>query len=340
MLIIAWETTSACNLQCSYCRASAKLTPEPDELSASEALAFIDEIAALQPMIILSGGEPLLRPDIFLLAKHAFDKGLRTSLATNGTLLSPEIVDKIAASGIKRVSISLDGPNSKAHDATRGSGCFIQAMKGIDNLQGKIDFQINTTITRRNRDNILSMFDLAENVGAKALHFFFLVPTGRGREEDLISSVQQEEILRMIDKESSRRPIEIQVTCAPQYARISKAKEGPKLKEGLELMDEPRVKDGRRRKGGCLAGRSFVFISRRGEVYPCGYLPILAGSIREKSFIEIWENSPIFKSLKDRELKGKCGQCGYTKICGGCRARAYAKTGDYLESDPLCPEAV
>jgi len=322
MLIIAWETTSACNLQCSYCRASARLTPEPDELSTSEALAFIDEIASLKPMLILSGGEPLLRPDIFILAKHASDKGIRTSLATNGTLLTPDVVDKIATSGIKRVSISIDGPSPKTHDSTRGLGCFMQTMRGIDHLRGKIDFQINTTITKKNKDYILSMLDLAEKLGAKALHFFFLVPTGRGQEDDLISPIQQEEILRMIDRESSRRPIEIQVTCAPQYARISKAKEG------------------RRSSGGCLAGRSFVFVSRSGEVYPCGYLPILAGNIREQSFLEIWERSPIFKSLKDRELKGKCGQCSYRKICGGCRARAYARTGDYMESDPLCLEAV
>lgn len=322
MLIIAWETTSACNLHCSYCRASAKPTPDADELTTTEALAFIDEIAPLKPMLILSGGEPLLRPDIFMLAKHASDKGLRTSLATNGTLLTSDVVDKIAASGIKRVSISLDGASPKTHDTTRGLGCFMQTMKGIDNLQGKIDFQINTTITRKNKDSILSMFDLAEKLGAKALHFFFLVPTGRGKEEDLISPIQQEEILRMIDKESSRRHIEIQVTCAPQYARISKAKEG------------------RRHSGGCLAGRSFVFISRRGQVYPCGYLPLLAGNIREQSFLEIWESSPVLKSLKDRELKGKCGECSYMKICGGCRARAYSKTGDYLQSDPLCPETV
>ncbi len=322
MLIIAWETTSACNLQCSYCRASAKLEPEPGELSTSEAIGFIDEIAPLKPMLILSGGEPLLRPDIFILAEHASDKGLRTSLATNGTLLTPKVVERIAASGIKRVSISLDGASPKKHDANRGSGCFMQTMNGIENLRDKIDFQINTPITRGNKDEILSMFDLAEKMGAKALHFFFLVPTGRGREEDLISPLEQEEILEMIDGESIRRTIEIQVTCAPQYARIIKAKEG------------------RRRSGGCLAGSSFVFVSRRGDVYPCGYLPLLAGNIREKSFHEIWENAPIFKSLRDRELKGKCGICGYKKICGGCRARAFAQTGDYLQSDMLCPEAV
>ncbi len=320
MLIIAWETTSACNLQCAYCRAAASAKPAPDELSTSEAMAFIDEVVSLKPMLILSGGEPLLRPDIFLLAKHASDKGLRVSLATNGTLLIPEIVDKIAASGVRRVSISLDGASPEAHDRVRGQGCFDRIMNGIEHLRGKIDFQINTTITKRNEGEILPMFDLAEKLGAKALHFFFLVPTGRGREKDQISSVEQDKILRLIDLENAKRSLETQVTCAPQYARIAK------------------VKEGKRHSGGCLAGSSFVFVSRSGEVYPCGYLPLKAGSIRKQSFLEIWQNSSILKSLRERGLKGKCGECGYRKICGGCRARAFALTGDHLESDPSCLE--
>lgn len=321
MLIVAWETTSACNLQCGYCRAAASALPSPDELSTDEAVAFIDEVAALRPMLILSGGEPLLRPDIFLLAKHATDKGLRVSMATNGTLITSEIAHKIATSGIGRVSISLDGAAPEVHDRARGRGCFIRIMKGIEALQGRIDFQINMTITNRNESEVLSMFDLAERLGAKAIHFFFLVPTGRGREDDQISAQRQEELLQLIDREGARRPVEVQVTCAPQYARIAKPKEG------------------RRRSGGCLAGSRFVFVSRRGEVYPCGYLPILAGNIRKQSFLEIWENSPVLKSLRKRDLKGRCGECSYRMICGGCRARAYAQTGDHLESDPLCPEA-
>jgi radical SAM protein with 4Fe4S-binding SPASM domain len=321
MPIIAWETTSACNLNCSHCRAKASPMPSPDELRTDEALAFIDEVSVNRPMLILSGGEPLLRPDIFLLARHAADKGLRVSLATNGTLLTPEIVDKIATSGIRRISISLDGSSQRMHDAVRGQGSFIRTMKGIEVLSGRIDFQINMTITNRNESEVLSMFDLAGNLGAKALHFFFLVPTGRGQAKNLISPKRQDELLRLIDRENGRRDMEIQVTCAPQYARIAKAREG------------------RRHSGGCLAGSGFIFVSRRGEVYPCGYLPLLAGNIREKSFMEIWENSSVLKSLRARDLKGKCGECGYRTTCGGCRARAFAQTGDYLESDPLCPGA-
>jgi radical SAM protein with 4Fe4S-binding SPASM domain len=317
MLIVAWETTSACNLRCSYCRARATAEHDTNELSTEEALALIDEVAPLKPMLILTGGEPLLRTDIFLLAGHAVSKGLRVSLATNGTLLTREIVDNIAASGISRVSVSLDGSTPEMHDATRGPGCYLRTMKGIENLRGKLDFQINFTITRRNVQEVLPIFNLAERLEAKALHFFFLVPTGRGREKDLISSERQVELLRLIDIERSRRTIEVQVTCAPQFARI--ARPGPG-----------------RRSGGCLAGSSFAFISRRGEVYPCGYLPMLAGNVKEQSFREIWENSPVFKALRERKLNGKCGECSYRTACGGCRARAYAKNGDYLGSDPLC----
>jgi radical SAM protein with 4Fe4S-binding SPASM domain len=317
MLIIAWETTSACNLSCSYCRAAARAEPDPEELSTEEALAFIEHIAPLHPMLILSGGEPLLRPDIFRLARQASDMGMRVSLATNGTLLAPAVVDQIVASGIGRISISLDGASSERHDALRGEGSFRRAMLGIENLRDKVDFQINYTVSRKNQDQVSNVFRLAERLGAKALHLFFLVPTGRGREEDLISPEGQEKLLEMIDEKREATSLEVQVTCAPQYARISRPREG------------------KRRVAGCLAGISFAFLSRKGEVYPCGYLPLKAGSIREKSFREIWESSPLFLALRERELKGKCGTCSYRMICGGCRARAFA-SGDLMDSDPLC----
>ncbi|HWQ18640.1 MAG TPA: radical SAM protein [Methanotrichaceae archaeon] len=321
MLIIAWEVTSACNLKCCYCRASATPTPSVGELNTAEAMAFIDDVAGLKPMLILSGGEPLLRPDIFALARHAVDRGLRVSLATNGTLMTPDMVAKVARSGIVRVSISLDGATPDINDATRGSGAYQAALRGMKNLKGHLEFQINMTITRRNEGEIEPLLNLAEEVGARAVHFFFLVPTGRGREEDLISAERQEELLRQIARECASRKIEIQVTCAPQYARIA-------AESGLSL--------GQRRAGGCLAGRSFVFVSRRGDVYPCGYLPVLAGNILARKFTEIWESSEVLKALRDRQLTGSCGTCAYNQACGGCRARAYAASGDFLGPDPLC----
>ncbi|HEX7445131.1 MAG TPA: radical SAM protein [Methanothrix sp.] len=317
MLIVAWETTAACNLSCRYCRACATPSPDPDELSLEEALAFLGSIAPLQPMLILSGGEPLLRPDLFQIIRHAVSLGLRVSLASNGTLITPEVADKIAAAGVSRVSISLDGASAEKHDQSRGPGTFCSALNGMENLRGNVDFQVNFTVTKKNESEISNIFDLAEKVGAKALHFFFLVPTGRGQEEDQISPERQEERLMQIDRERAQRGIDVQVTCAPQYARLAK----PGIGRG---------------KGGCLAGKNFVFVSRRGDVYPCGYFPLRVGNIRDQNFVEIWENSPELLALRERKLEGKCGRCSFTRVCGGCRARAYARTGNYLESDPSC----
>jgi len=323
MLIIAWEVTGACNLSCEYCRASATASPAEGELSTKEALAFIDEVAPRRPMLILSGGEPLLRTDIFDIARYARDRGVRVSLATNGTLLTPEAVEKINGAGIIRVSISLDGPAPDIHDAFRGRGSFDLAMRGIETLRGRVDFQINMTVTKENLNVVGATMDLAEKLGAVAFHLFFLVPTGRGREEELATPGEQDEILRQVARDSRNRKIEVKVTCAPQYGRIAR-----------EVLAESE------RRGvlgsACLAGTNFVFISRTGDVTPCGYLPIVTGNVREEKFSDIWESSPVFVDLRKRELVGRCGGCDRRKVCGGCRARAYALTGDYLESDPLC----
>jgi radical SAM protein with 4Fe4S-binding SPASM domain len=316
MLIVAWEATGACNLSCSYCRASASSKPDPEELSTKEALSFVESLAPLHPMLILSGGEPLLRPDIFQLAHRATSLGMRVSLASNGTTITPGVADEIAACRISRVSVSLDAANREDHDRMRGQGSFARAMQGIKCLSGKVDFQINHTITGRNESDVPAMFDLAGRVGACALHFFFLVPTGRGQVEDLLSPERQENLLHEIDREQAQHSLDVQVTCAPQYARIARQR--------------------KRRAGGCLAGKSFVFVSRKGDVYPCGYFPLKVGSIREKNFIEIWENAPELSALRERALTGKCGSCSYAGICGGCRARAYAENGDFLGPDSSC----
>ncbi len=317
MLIIAWELTAACNLSCRYCRASASHEPDQGELDTDEAKRFVESIAPLKPMLILSGGEPLLRPDLFQIIRLAVSLGIRVSLASNGTLITSGLAEEIADSGVSRVSISLDGADAAMHDHGRGQGRFERSIKGIENLRGRVDFQINFTVTQKNQSELIRIFDLAEKLGAAALHIFFLVPTGRGREEDVITPVRQEEMLRQIEGEMDRRTLEVQVTCAPQYARLKKPGHG-------------------RGSGGCLAGRRFVFVSRKGEVYPCGYLPLRVGSVREKNFIEIWENSPELQALREGRLKGKCGRCEFSRSCGGCRARAYALTGDYLQSDPSC----
>ncbi len=334
--LIAWELTNACNLACIHCRASAIKDPAPDELSTAEAKHFVDELLEYKSIIILTGGEPLLRSDVYDIAKYASGHGLKVVLATNGTLLTPDIVKHLKEAGIQRVSISIDGSTKDTHDVFRGEpGAFDEAMRGIDILKNEgISFQINTTITKRNITQIPNIYDLAIELGAAALHIFLLVPTGRGEdiESDEIPPEEYERILNWFYDKSKKSPIQLKATCAPHYFRIMRqhAKaEGikiPRETHGLEAMTK-----------GCLGGSGFCFVSSTGNVYPCGYLPALAGNIRQKPFKMIWEKSNVFNDLRDPgKLKGKCGDCEYRVVCGGCRARAYASTGDYLEEEPYC----
>jgi heme b synthase len=298
---------------------------------------FIDEVAALgSPILILSGGEPLVRDDVYDLARYGTDQGLRVVLATNGTLLDPDVVLKMKAAGIQRVSVSIDGSTAQTHDGFRGvPGAFGKAMQGIKALrEGGLGFQINTTITRRNLDQIESILKLAQDVGAEALHIFLLVPTGRGESlvDEEIPAGDYETVLRWFYDQKKTAGLELKATCAPHYFRIMRQKAA---KEGLEINMENFGYEAFSR--GCLGGISFCFVSSTGDVQPCGYLPVLAGNIREKGFRAIWEDSELFNSLRDYDLlKGKCGICSYRDVCGGCRARAYAATGDYLAEEPYC----
>lgn len=335
--LIAWELTSACNLECVHCRASATKERDPNELSTGEAKRFIDDIANFaKPVIILTGGEPLIRDDIYEIAQYGSDRGMRMVLATNGVLITPDVACRLKEVGIQRVSISIDGTSAKTHDDFREmSGAFDGALKGINALkEAGLSLQINTTITKRNLDEMPKILDLALELGADALHIFMLVPTGRGeilRGEE-ISPEEYERALNWLYDMQKETPIQLKATCAPHYFRImyQRAKqEGTPIdmeKEGFSAMTR-----------GCLGGTGFCFVSKVGEVYPCGYLPALAGNIREQPFEEIWRDSKVFNDLRDVDkLKGKCGRCEFKRVCGGCRARAYAKAGDYLVEEPYC----
>jgi heme b synthase len=297
----------------------------------------MDEIASIsKPVIILTGGEPLLRPDIFDLARYGTDKGFRMVMATNGTLMTEETVQKMKASGIQRISVSLDGPGSETHDAFRKvKGAFESSLKGIELAKkGGLEFQINTTITQMNLHLIADILKLAVNLGAVAHHIFLLVPTGRGKElqDQEISPLDYEKTLNWFYEQRERVPLQLKATCAPHYYRILRQrakKEGKKItpKEyGLDAMTR-----------GCLGGISFCFISHVGQVQPCGYLELDCGNVRKQSFKDIWENSPVFLNLRNMDgYKGKCGICEYRKVCGGCRARAYESLGDYMNEEPYC----
>ncbi|MEN6331699.1 MAG: heme b synthase [Smithella sp.] len=335
--MIAWEVTRSCNLNGIHCRAAASRGPYPGELSTEKCLALIDEIAAVSsPVIILTGGEPLLRPDIFELASYGTQKGLRMVMATNGTLVDQTVAQKMIASGIQRVSISIDGKDAPSHDAFRQEpDAFAGAMRGIDALKGAgMEFQINTTITNANLHELKDIHNLALRLGAAAHHIFLLVPTGRGKDlaSQAITAADYEETLLWFYQESLTCEIQLKATCAPHYFRIMHQNKpkgmGPVKKAGGHFHESTR---------GCLGGISFCFISHTGQVQPCGYLELNCGNVQQQSFAEIWENSEVFRNLRDySKYGGKCGRCEFIKVCGGCRARAFEATGDYLAEEPLC----
>ena len=335
--MIAWEVTRSCNLSCVHCRAASHLGPYPGELSTDECLRLVDDIASVsRPVIILTGGEPLLRPDIFEIAAYGTQKGLRMVMATNGTLVDEAVAKKMIQSGIQRVSISIDGPDVKSHDEFRQEqGAFEGAMRGIEAMKSAgLEFQINTTITTANLHQIKEIHDLALKIGAAAHHIFLLVPMGRGRDlaEQAITAADYEETLNWFYSESLTCEIQLKATCAPHYFRImhqNKPKnKTPVKKAGGHFHESTR---------GCLGGITFCFISHVGQVQPCGYLELDCGDVRKSSFSRIWESAELFCNLRDNsKYKGKCGRCEFIKVCGGCRARAYEATGDYLAEEPLC----
>jgi len=288
------------------------------------------------PIIILTGGEPLLRRDIFELARYGTQKGMRMVMGSNGTLITARVARSIEEAGVQRVSISLDGATKESHDAFRKvAGAFDGAMKGISNLKDQgLEFQINTTITRNNLSELESILDLAVRVGAVAHHIFLLVPTGRAREmvNQELNAQEYEDTLHWFYQQHGRVSIELKATCAPQYYRILRQKASSR---GQDVSTQTVGLDAVTR--GCLAGVSYCFISHVGIVQPCGYLEVDSGDLRKEPFSQIWHHSPVFNDLRDfSRYKGKCGHCEYIAVCGGCRARAYEATGDYLAEEPLC----
>lgn len=335
--MVAWEITRSCNLACVHCRASSEYGPYDGEFTTEECFRLLDNIAAFSsPVIILTGGEPYLRDDIFEIAAYGNGKGLRMVLATNGTIVTDKIAERTRQSGIKRISISIDGFDAESHDAFRGvPGAFKGSMRGIEAFKkAGVEFQINTTITRLNLNQMDAIMDLAIRLGAAGHHIFLLVPTGRAREmaDQEISPEDYEKTLNAFYDKSLSCSIQLKATCAPQYYRIfhQRKKRGKKENTdgGSYLHTMTR---------GCMGGSSFCFISHTGQVQPCGFLEIDSGQIREKDFMQIWEQSPVFKDLRNlKKYEGKCGHCEFIKVCGGCRARAYEMSDNYLAEEPFC----
>src|SRR5208283_521263 len=373
--LIFWEVTKGCNLRCIHCRATATELMSPADLPTSQALHIIRQIAEFgNPILVLSGGEPLYRPDIFELAEYGTSLGLRVALATNGTLVTKDVAEKIKPAGIKRVSISLDGSDAATHDSFRGiPGAFDAAVYGMRNMQELgMSVQINMTIARHNAHQLPDVLGLARQLGADAHHTFLLVPVGCGvdiAEEQMVPADEYEKILNWFYDRAQEGGIELNATCAPHYFRVLRQRRAAERRaaslvessfggNAREIGPTEMTMPGSTGIGlhphaqpvgaghpdsmqamtkGCLAGTGVAFISYQGEVYPCGYLPVLAGNLYKQSLAEIWENAPVFQQLRDTgNLKGKCGYCEFRNICMGCRARAFAATGDFLDEEPFC----
>jgi radical SAM protein with 4Fe4S-binding SPASM domain len=393
--LIFWEVTKGCNLRCVHCRATATELASPNDLPTAQAIGIIDQIADFaNPILVLSGGEPLYRPDIFTLARHATDRGLRVALATNGTLVTKEVAQKVVDAGVKRVSISLDGANAKTHDSFRKiPGAFDAAVTGFRNLKELgMPVQINMTIARHNAAELPDVLKMVRNLGADALHTFLLVPVGCGvdiAESQMVAPEEYERILNWFYDQAAIGDIELKATCAPHYFRVVRQRRaeekraermgvatatptaaGHSANIGPLEMAMPGTtgvtfktdyekfgKSGIRHDGmphphghpggdpnamnamtkGCLAGTGVCFLSFDGEVFPCGYLPAIAGDLKKQPLAEIWNDSKVFADLRDTSLlEGKCGCCEFRNVCMGCRARAYAASGNYMAEEPFC----
>ena len=318
--IISWNSTFKCDLKCAHCYMDAQERESAKELSTEEGKMLIDQIAEVsKPVLVLSGGEPLMRKDIFELARYGTEKGLKMAMGTNGVGITDEVAKKILASGIKKMAISMDSSTPEIHDEFRGvPGSWQKAIDGIKaSIRNGLGVQFNTTVTVQNFDDIDNILDMAEGLGVKDLHLFFLVPTGRGTEVEDITPEMYEKMIRQVLAKSQETELDVKPTCAPQYMRIAE-------QMGIDMSRWSR---------GCIAGLSYVRIYPEGEVTPCPYLPIKLGNILETPFKDIWENNEVLQKMRDFDnLTGRCGACEYKAKCGGCRARSYGLSSDFIEA--------
>ncbi|MCU7557791.1 TIGR04053 family radical SAM/SPASM domain-containing protein [Macrococcus capreoli] len=350
--IVIWEVTRACELHCLHCRAEAQVNRNPYELSTDEGKALIDDIAQMDgPMLVFTGGDPLMREDIFELAAYAVNRGVRVSMTPSATPnVTKENMQRAKEVGLSRWAFSIDGPNKQIHDHFRGTeGSFDLTMNAIQYLKAlKMPLQINTVISRYNIDYLEEMAQMVEDLGCVLWSVFFLVPTGRGKESDMVTPAQHEEVFRFLNKLRKTASFGIKTTSAQHYRRVvlqeqiremkkSGTFDAIKYEDSLTTMDINTIDGLGRAPKGVNDGNGFVFVSHLGHVYPSGLLPVSCGNIREKPLSDIYVNSPILQNLRNPDLfKGKCGMCEFRYVCGGSRSRAYAVTGDYMESEPYC----
>jgi len=339
--IVIWEVTRACALKCLHCRAEAQYKADPRQLSFEEGKKLIDSIAEMDnPLFVFTGGDPLMRPDLFELARYAIEeKKLPVSMTPSATpKVTRDAIRKAKDVGLSRWAFSLDGSRADIHDHFRGTkGSYDLTMRGIEYLKElQIPIQVNTTVSQYNLHDLDAIAEKVKEMGAVLWSLFFLVPTGRGMEKDMISPEQHEEVMKWLCQVQRRMPYGVKATEAPHYRRVF-LQENRRLERMPGQVSAKRTDMLGRAHKGVNDGDGFVFISHIGDVYPSGFLPVRCGNVREQPLTDIYRHSPVMKELRDKSLlKGKCGVCEFKAICGGSRARAYAITGDYLESDPYC----
>lgn len=336
--LVIWEVTRACDLACLHCRASADPNRHPLELSTEEGFRLLDTVREFgDPIMIFTGGDPLKRPDLFQLIEHSVALGLRTTVSPSPTpLLTPEAIGGFKRSGVARISISVDGWDAASHDDFRQvSGSFARAMLALEEAQRiGLSTQINTTVSRHNWEHLEKIADIVDRFGCDMWDVFFLVPTGRGASQAELNGAEFEQVFGFMYERSKRSRAVIKTTEAMHYRRFLAQR---RKAEGGHGKGHPGSGDPLNSMVGINSGRGFVFISRTGEIYPSGFLPISSGNVRRQSLVDVYRNAPLFQILRDSSaLKGKCGVCQYRNLCGGSRSRAYALTGDYLAEEPRC----
>lgn len=342
---IAWEVTRACAYACVHCRADAQHKRHPDELTTEEAFQLIDRLAEFgQPILIFTGGDPMMRRDLFDLITYATQRGLRCSLTPTATALpTRERLQKAMQAGIRRIALSLDAPRPEIHDDFRKvQGSWQRTMDILHRaLEVGLSVQVNTTVATHNVDILPEMVPFIEQVGAVQWSLFFLVPTGRAQVEKMISPEDHERIFHWLYELSQNAPFDIKGTAAPMYRRVAIECKRAEAEEGEDVTFQGagfQYADGLNRPTkGVNDGNGFLFISHTGDIEPSGFLPIPAGNVRQDDVVDIYRNHPLFMDLRDPgKLKGRCGICEYRDVCGGQRGRAFGVTGDYLETDPAC----
>jgi len=324
-MIISWNVTNACNLSCPHCYRDA-CTVLGEELTTEQGKALLREIKkAGFHIMVFSGGEPLVRKDIYELTSYAKNLGLRPVFGTNGTLITEKVAERLKEAGAASLAISLHMSKPEDHDRFVGEiGTYEKTLLAFKNCRkAGLDFIVNTTVFQENYEDILNITDIAIKEGAGTHQVLFLVPTGRAitMEEESLKERQYEELITRLLLKRKETGFDIKPTCAPQYQRIARQ------------LDIPLDKKYSR---GCIAGINYCSIIPNGDVWPCPYLPYKVDNILETPFSEIWENNEVFKKLRSEEYGGFCGRCGFKSVCGGCRARAFFYEKDMLAAEPWC----